>query len=224
MPFATGETLTYDVSWSSYLTAGTVTMSVKEKRSSGSSPAYYIAAEVKPSGLMASLYTLYYKADTVLDAVSLLPQRGSLYSQEGSRRRTKVTQFNHSTGRADFELVTGTTMRRSLALPRYSQDALSAVYVLRALSLAPNIRMTMPVCDGGNNYKVTLAVGGIEPVKTAAGRRDAYRITPTIVDEKGQRVGRPVTIWLSSDAKHVPVQVRADLSVGSVVLVLHDAG
>src|SRR5436190_20925635 len=34
VPFAVGETLTYDVSWSSYVTAGTATAIVKEKKPS----------------------------------------------------------------------------------------------------------------------------------------------------------------------------------------------
>jgi len=86
VPFATGETLTYDVSWSSYLTAGSATTTVKDKRSSFGSTAYYIVAEGRPTSLLSKLYSVYYKIDTLLDTVSLLPQRGSVYSEEGKRQ------------------------------------------------------------------------------------------------------------------------------------------
>ena len=41
VPFRAGELLTYDVSYSTYVTAGTVTMHVQAKRPSYNSVAYY---------------------------------------------------------------------------------------------------------------------------------------------------------------------------------------
>src|SRR5262245_19107873 len=78
VPFKVNERLTYDVSWSSFLTAGTAVMTVTEKKPSFNSTAYYIVAEGKPNALVARLYTLYYKMDTLLDSYTLLSQRGSL--------------------------------------------------------------------------------------------------------------------------------------------------
>src|SRR5262245_38689629 len=90
VPFRVGEQLTYDVSWSSYVTAGTATMTVKEKKPSFNSTAYYIVAEARPTPLLSKLYTLYYKMDTLVDVYTLLPQRGSTYSEEGRRHRYKI--------------------------------------------------------------------------------------------------------------------------------------
>ena len=83
VPFKAGEVLEFDVGWSSYLTAGNATVSVQEKKPSFNSVAYYIVAEGRPTPLLSKLYTLYYKADTLLDVYSLLPQRGSLYVRRG---------------------------------------------------------------------------------------------------------------------------------------------
>jgi hypothetical protein len=49
VPFAVGETLSYDVSWSSYVTAGTATTTVKEKKPSFNSTAFYVVAEGRPT-------------------------------------------------------------------------------------------------------------------------------------------------------------------------------
>ena len=87
VPFAAGEALTYDISWSTFLTAGSATVSVKEKKPSYGSTAYYIVAEGRPTPLLSKLYALYYKADTLLDVYTLLPQRGSIYSDENGRKR-----------------------------------------------------------------------------------------------------------------------------------------
>src|ERR1700674_2215695 len=66
VPFKVGEALTYEVSWSSYLTAGTVTLTVQDKHPSYASVAYYVVAEARPTPLMSRLYTLYYKADALI--------------------------------------------------------------------------------------------------------------------------------------------------------------
>ena len=54
VPFAAGETLEYDVSWSSYLTASTATLSVRAKKPSYDSVAY-VVAEGQATGLVAAL-------------------------------------------------------------------------------------------------------------------------------------------------------------------------
>ena len=59
IPFAVGETLTYDVSWSSYLTAGTASLRVLDKKPSYGSTALYIVAEGRPTALVSRLYSLY---------------------------------------------------------------------------------------------------------------------------------------------------------------------
>ncbi|HEX7485729.1 MAG TPA: DUF3108 domain-containing protein [Vicinamibacterales bacterium] len=224
VPFEPGETLTYDVSWSTYLTAGVATLTVKDKRAAGQSSAYYIVAEGRPTGILSSLYSLYYKLDTMLDSRLLLPLRGSVYSQEGSRRRTRVTVFDHAALRADYEVRTTTDVKSSVGLARYSQDILSAVYALRAVPLKENSRLTMPVCDGGKMYLVQFNIGKIEPVMVGASSISTFRMTPTITDTKGAVVGRPAMLWMSTDGRHLPVKLRVDLAVGSINMLLRDAG
>src|SRR5262245_51569618 len=107
VPFKVGETLTYDISWSSYLTAGTAVLTVKEKRASFNSTAYYIVAEGRPTPLVGKLYSLYYKIDTLLDSYTLLPQRGSVYEEEGRRHRFKVTEFDHANDHVFFDNQAG---------------------------------------------------------------------------------------------------------------------
>src|SRR5688572_33220311 len=85
VPFRAGELLTYDVSYSTYVTAGTVTMHVQAKRPSYNSVAYYVVAEARPTPLMSKVYTLYYKADVLMDVYTLLSQRAGVSRVEGRR-------------------------------------------------------------------------------------------------------------------------------------------
>jgi hypothetical protein len=222
VPFAVGETLSYDVSWSSYLTAGTATTTVKEKKRSFNSTAYYIVAEGRPTPLLSKLYSLYYKIDSLLDSFTLLPQRGSVYSEEGKRHRFKTTQFDRVAKKVLFEYRTDTTVKTEFAASPVTQDALSAIYVLRAIALQPGDTITMPVTDNGINYKVQFDVGASERVRTPMGDQPALKVRLTVFDGKNRPAGKNVAIWISQDARHLPVKLQADLLVGSFNLLLRD--
>lgn len=221
VPFAVGERLLYDVSWSSYVTAGTLSLVVDSKKPSYGSTAYYVVAEAQTTGVLSSLYTLYYKADTLIDAFSLLPQRGSLFSREGKRQRFKVTTFDHARKTGKFEMQTASKMEKDLTLQPLMQDMLSAFYVLRSISPQPGDRLEIPVSDSGWSYKVTFVVSGPEPAKNAAGTAvPSLRVTPQVIDEKGQRVGEGFVFWLANDATLKPVRMEGRLAAGRVVIAL----
>jgi hypothetical protein len=220
VPFKVGEKLEFDVGWSSYVTAGTATVTVQEKKPSYNSTAYYIVAEGRPTPLLSKLYTLHYKVDTLLEVFDLLPQRGSVYSEEGKRHRMKVTRFDHPAKKAQYEVTTATVVKKEIRLPSYTQDALSALYVLRSIPLKTGDKFNMPVCDNGTVYTVQMTIGNIEPVKTGMGVIQAIKVTPLVKAASGETPSRGLAIWFSNDARRLPVRVEAQLMVGSFNLVL----
>ena len=220
VPFRAGETLTFDVSWSQFLTAGTATIAVREKRPSFDSIAYYIVADGQPTALLSRLYTLYYKADTLLDAFTLLPQRASVYSKEGSRERMKALRFDQAARRGVYEVKTSTVVTRNLALPPLAQDPLSAIYVLRSHPLKLGATFTMPVVNNGDIYRMDAKVVAKETVVTPVGQLAAWKIVPTIFDEHGKPTGEKLGLWISDDARKLPVKLEADLPVGHFVITL----
>jgi hypothetical protein len=223
VPFQIGETLTYDVAWSSYLSAGTAVVNVKEKRPSFDSTAYYIVAEARPTPLLSRLYTLYYKLDTLIDAYTLLPQRGSVYTEEGNRHHLKTTRFDRRQQKAFFEYQSGNTINSEFAVPALTQDALSAIYAMRSIPLKAGDHMTMPVSDDGVTYRMAIDVAPPEPVKTPLGELNAWKILPIVTDDKGQTVFRNLAVWISDDARRYPLKIQAEVAVGTFTLLLSEA-
>ena len=223
VPFRPGETLGYDVSWSDYLTAGSATLTVREKRPSFGSTAWYIVAEGQPTALVSKLYSVYYKADTLLDAYTLFPQRGSVFSQENRRQRMKETRFDQGRRTAVFQMRTSTTMQQDQALPGPTHDGLSALAVMRTMALSPGASTSMAVSDSGYLYRVTMNVITKETVASGLGNLTAWKIVPAIRDQKGQAVGRGLAVWISDDARRLPVRIQAQLPVGAFVLTLREA-
>jgi hypothetical protein len=218
-----GESLTYDVSWSSYLTAGTAVTTVKDKQPSGGSTAYHIVAEGRTTPLLQALYTLQYKMETWLDSVTLLPQRASGSSVEGRRRRLRTTIFDRAAKRAHYEIQTATVVKEDVLIAPDEQDALSAIYVLRTIPLKPGAALTMPVTDDGATYQARFEVGAAERVRVPIGEMSARKIAASVADANGRSVGRNLAIWIADNAQRWPVKLQADLVAGSFTLLLRDA-
>ena len=223
VPFRPGETLTYDVSWSDYLTAGSATLTVRDKRASFGSTAYYVVAEGRPTTLLSKLYAVYYKADSLVDAYTLYPQRGSVFSQENGRQRMKETRFDQARKAATFQMRTATTMTQDQALPGPTHDGLSALTAMRAMTLAAGASASFAVSDSGHLYRVTATVSGKETLQTGVGTMPAWKIVPNVRDAKGQVVGRGMAVWISDDARRLPLRIQAQLPVGAFVLTLREA-
>jgi hypothetical protein len=222
MPFRVGETLTYDVAWSTYLIAGTATTTVVEKKPSYSSNAYYIVAEGRPLPLIARLYALYYKMDTLLDSFTGQSQRTSLYVEEGSNRRTSTTMFDRAKRRALFEFKAQETARDEFAIPADVQDGLATLYSLRTRTFKAGDRVTIPVADEGTLYSVRVEAAGPEHVKMRIGEFEAMNLRLTILDAEGKQVGKNVAVLLSTDARRLPLRLQAELPVGYFALALKE--
>jgi hypothetical protein len=222
VPFHVGESLTYDVSWSEYLVAGTAVTTVRGKQAAFGSSAYHIVVEGRPIPILARMYNLYYKMETLLDSYSLLSQRGTLYAEEGRERRTAITRVDQIARRAFFELEAETRSEIDFAVPARTHDGLSALYALRAWPLRRGERIRLPVTDGGWVYNIGVTVGGVERVSVPSGEYEAARLTVTITDHQNQDVWRDVAVWMTTGERRLPVKMQAELPVGDFVLALRE--
>jgi hypothetical protein len=222
VPFKVGETLTFDVSWTSFVSAGTATMSVLERRpGSAGRNAYYLVAEGKPSAMLGKLYSLYYKAESMLDTRTLLPSVATIYSDEGGRKRYKTTTFKGN-GSVQYEIKTSTTATSTIKTEPTAQDPLGAIYILRALPLKAGMSTSIPIpiIDSGKVYTMRVKVGGVESVKSGLGTLPALKLTMSITGADGKPEGSGFSIWLSEDGRKLPLKISAGLTVGSVYLTL----
>jgi uncharacterized protein DUF3108 len=220
VPFAVGETLVYDVSWSSFVTAGQATLAVQERTAAAGSSAYHIVADGRPADLVSRLYNLYYKVESWLDAFNLLPRRSSTHIEEGGRTQTRVVTFDQRARKASYE---NGRSRKALSVPPLAQDPLSALYVVRTLRLGSGQQLLMPVVNNGEVHRVALTTAERESVLCGLGTVQAMRIDMTVSDAAGRRVGQNMAVWLTTGQRQVPVQMKADLPIGSFRLLLREA-
>jgi len=222
VPFAVGETLTYDVTWSSALVAGSAVTTVLERTRSLGSTAYRIVAEGKPLPMVESLYHLYYRMETMLDSVTLLPHRSSLYSEEGTNTRTATTTFERTARVASFEVNSESAVQVDVPVPQQVQDGLSAVYILRTMALKAGESFTLPITNGGRVYTMQATVNGREQIAVPYGQVEAWSVDLTLTDDQGLPAAEDAGVWISDDERRLPLRLQANLPVGDFVLLLRD--
>jgi hypothetical protein len=220
VPFKVGETLTYDVSWSTFMTAGSAALVVKERRAmSGGGAAYDLVADGRPIGLLDAIYHVYYKSESLLDVGTLRPVSASLFSEEAKRTTRRLTRF---TGRniIEFQPDQNAPVEKR-TVPEGSLDPLSAFYVIRTQALASGRTFAMSVVDGSDIYKTQWQISGPEPIAASGSTTQAWKLTPTMLDERGQPIpNMRLTLWISNDARKVPLKLQVGLPVGNFVLTL----
>ena len=223
VPFKVGEVLTYEVSWSSFIVAGTATATVREKRQAGNSTAYEMVAEGRPVPLVARLFPLYYRMDTLLDSYTLLSHRGSLYAEEPRDRRTVTTQFDRARNRVRFELKKETTTIAEYDVPPTAQDGIAAFYLLRARGVSAGERFSVPIADSGSLFNAQFDVGAaLEHIKVPFGTMPAWHVRLTLTDSTGELVWKRTELWMSNDNRRLPLKLQAELPIGHFVLALKD--
>lgn len=223
VPFAVGETLTFDVSWSQFLTAGSAVAKVVEKKPSSGSVAYTIVADGRPLPLVARFYPVYYKMESLLDSFTMLTRATSMLSEESGRTRQTNTRFDRTARRAHYEVPAEPSEKRDFAVPANVQDGLATLYAVRGRAFKTGERFSIPVADGGSLYSVDFETRGPERVRVPLGDIEAWNLRLTILDAKQQPAANNSSVWISSDARRLPVKLQSDLPVGSFVLALRTA-
>ena len=222
VPFRVGETLTYDVSWSQFLTAGTAVSKVVEKKPASGSTAYAIVADGRPLPLVARFYPVYYKMDSLLDSFSMLSHETSLYSEEKGRKRQSSMRFDRAARRVFYE-APSESLKENFEVPANVQDGLATLYAVRAHAFKTGEHFSIPVADDGSLYSVEFDTRGPERVRVPLGDLEAWNLKLTILDSKRQPAATNNAVWISTDARRLPLKLQSDLAVGSFVLALREA-
>lgn len=190
-------------------------------RFSGQVLGVFWTLEGRPLPIIARIYALYYKMDSLLDSYTTLSQRTSLYTEEGSRKRSATTTFDRTARRAQFTVPPEQAVE--FPVPANVQDGLATLYALRSRVLRTGDRLSVPVADEGMLYTANFEVGAPEQVRVPLGTISAWNVRITVLDSANQPVGKNIGAWISTDPRRLPVRLQADLPVGSFALTLRSA-
>lgn len=213
--FPSPETLVYSIEWR-LIDAGEARLIQEPKRSK---------LHLESSGLVSKLYKLNDNYDLEMQG-DFCATSTTLEAMERSRHRETKVAYDYSKGKASYverDLIKNTvTKTAEVEIPPCTHDIIGALYKLRTLKLEPGQSNQVEVSDGKKSVSARIEAQQNEQIKTNAGtfnttRYEAYVFGGVLYARKAQ-----LLIWISDDARRLPVQIRVRLSfpVGTITLAL----
>jgi hypothetical protein len=181
-------------------------------------------ADVSSKGFFARLFNLKFReqVESTVEPVSFTVQKTTILDEQGKRVRETESTFDRSKGQMTW---TSRDPNNPAAEPRHAitafsgqlQDVLSAIYFIRTQPLAVGKTFEVFIGDGGKVYTIPVRVVEKKKVRTILGRVDVLRVNPELfgpdrlIDkEKGE-----FSIWITDDARHIPVAGRVKTDYGT---------
>jgi hypothetical protein len=227
VPFAAGEVAVYAVEWVGGpldVSAGTITFRVMpaERGDTRAAWAFEVTAVTAPwmSRFFEARDRFHSTADTELKPLTHVREL-----REGRRSVDRAFLFDHPGRRVRSGanvVEAGEPSALSLPLPAGSRDALTALWYLRALPIAPGFTIEIPVNDAGRNLSLAVRVGDRETIDVNGRQEEAFRVEPRIRARVERRRPIDATIWLSADARRIPLVADVAAGFGRVRLKLVD--
>ena len=231
-PFRVGEVATYSVQWLTGpvdLAAGTIVLTVVTPEPSdagldGAQPAWVFEATAETAPWVSRFFEARdrFRTSTNAAMTPLLHQRSL---REGRRSVDRAFAYDHAarhvrTGDSPASARDAASM--ALPLTAHARDALAALWYIRALPLTSGTSFEMPINEAGRNMTAVITIGPAETIDAFGGPQPAYRVEPRLTTRVQRRQAVETTIWLSTDARRVPLAADITAGFGRVRLKLVD--
>jgi hypothetical protein len=223
-PLPTSENLRYSIEWR-LITAGKTHLAWTATGAGG----FQANLQIESAGLVSKLFKVNDEYSSNLDA-GLCAHSSLMKTNEGSRHRETRITFDAERKKASYlerDTVKNAVLASSeIDIPPCVCDIIGALYRMRTLNMEPGQAGQIPVSDGRKSVMVRVESQRREQVKTPAGSFKTIRYEAFLFNNVIYRRSGRVYVWLTEDARRLPVQiqVRLQLHIGTITLQLEKEG
>lgn len=208
-PYRVGERLTYNVSFSNFVSAAHIELLAAARGNFFGRDAIQLKGHIETTGMVnAALLAVNNDYITYIDPGNGMPFRGQQLLRAASRTSDTSADFNQPAG------VAALPGKRTGEFPG-TYDFLSVIYRIRALPLSQNSTYLMTVRDGNDAYDLQLSVIGKVTIKTNVGSFDTI-ISRLRIRDNSQFNKYDVKVYFSDDQRHVPVLIIVHHPAGNI--------
>lgn len=214
--FPERETLTFSVDWRVF-NGGTAVFHLERQGS-----VEKVNASADTVGNLTMIFPVMDRFESGFDRRTGCSTGFSKQVQEGRRKVSSDLSFKYPQGKqteTTRNLVQGTTAHREAAIPACVADSLSAIFYVASQPLTVGHQFRFPLADSMRTVTVAMKVEAREEIQTPAGTFQTLRVQPT-ADEGVVKNRGNIWIWYTDDSRHLPVQIRARLSWGTITFHL----
>jgi hypothetical protein len=205
--YQVGERLTYNVSFSQFVSAAHVQLYVAGRGTFFNREGIQLRAHAQTAGVVnVAVFAINNDYTTYVDSATGLPFRAQQVVREADRTSDSAGDYHQPAGIATLPAQGGTGVFPG------TYDLLSALYRVRALPLVDGASYLITVHNAGEEYQAEVRVIGHQVIKTGAG---SFSTVITRLNVKGRRDNN-IRIYFSDDERHVPVLVTAKPQAGEI--------
>jgi hypothetical protein len=214
--FKRGEELVYRIHYGA-VNAGMATMTVDNdnKLISGRSTLHVIGTGTT-KGAFDWMFKVRDRYESYMDEEALMPWLFIRRVDEGGFKINQNQSYDHHLGKVNSN-------GKSMTVPKYIQDMLSAFYYARTIDFSK--------AKKGDTYAVQTFVDdevwdlkikflGKEIVNSDVGKINCLKFCPVVQKGRVFKKEEDLTLWISDDANHVPVRAQGEILIGSVKMDL----
>lgn len=185
---------------------------------------YHIKGNGKSVGLLDVFFKVRDRYETYTDTSQVIPYKFIRNLSEGGYTKDKMIRFNHEKNIATVHDFKKDTIHQH-QFKNKTQDMLSALYYLRniidndKLKIGQEFKLNMFFDEQNYDFKTKFL--GRETIDTKFGKIKCLMFRPIVKSGRVFKEQESVTIWITDDKNKIPIQIRADLAVGSLTAKLH---
>lgn len=216
-PFAPGERLTFQLNWL-FIPAGQAVLEILPVETLSREPVFHFLLTARSNAWVDPFYRVRDRIQSWTDPAVSRSLRYEKKQREGGTHRDVAAVFDWDENRVHY-----TNFGRSgpsVPLLPGTLDPLSALYHVRGADLEPGAIIERPVSDGKKCVVGKAAVIRRETIRVAGRSWAALLIEPELkhvggVFEKSEDAS--IQLWVSDDARHLPLRVKSRVAVGSFI-------
>jgi hypothetical protein len=221
---ADGESITFRIHYG-FLNAGTANLTTKKTAYMGI-PHLYVKGTGATTGAVKAFFKVEDLYESFININTGLPSFYVRNVKEGGYTQHFETVFNHDNNTLILtDKKTPANGSKVIKSVKGVQDMLSCFYYLRSKSpaeLKVGTVINMNVWIDDEMFPFQLKVTGTENLKTKFGTINCLKIIPSVKSGRVFKEKEGVTMWVSNDANHVPMLLKAELAVGSLKASIDD--
>lgn len=214
--FKPGEVLKFRVHYG-FIDAGVATLEVKEEmKKIGDRECYHVVGSGESVGAFDWFFKVRDRYESIIDKKAMIPWLFFRRVDEGGYKINQNVSFDHYRDSAKSD-------KKTIAIPEYSQDMISAFYYARTMNLShAKEGDVFPIPGYLDDEAVPLNFRfiGRETIRSKVGKIKCLKLRPMLQEGRVFKDNEDMTVWLSDDVNHVPVRIQTDVLVGSIKMEL----
>ena len=224
LPFNSGEKLNYSVQWRLVHAGEAELLLLRDDTAPGR---WKATANASSTGYVSNLFKVTDEYQSSFRSPVVCSNEIRKTINEGDRHRKVSLVFDQRRKIAQLtdrdDTGSAPPRQQQTSIPDCVHDIISILYHVRTQNLVVGQALDVPIHDGDRTVRLRIEVQANEDIKTPMGTYHTIRVEPILFSGKLFKEKGRMLVWLSNDNRRLPVQLQAQIGVGTITASLTSA-